>query len=161
MRQNMCTATLVLKRYSVSSSLPDSKRKADCGTTKCVLRFILQIEQLQSQTKRWGDASAVKRTAPQWHCPSCVTTSSAILRATSCARTRAAAGTTILRRFTHAVPEVWPLSTFHTQIGAVYSRLRVPPLMAGIGDTLPRSHTFLPCSFPPRVRAWMHPRCHG
>jgi len=71
--QKVCTATFVLKRYSVSCPGSQRRRNRDLGTITCTFRFIAHTLQLQSQATKCSGASKSNSTAPQWQLPECCT----------------------------------------------------------------------------------------
>lgn len=67
---NLTLATCVPNVYAVSDSSPVSNRKRALGTIKCALRFMWQMEQLQSHTSMSAEGvSTSKVTALQWQWP--------------------------------------------------------------------------------------------
>jgi len=67
--QKKCWFFFVLKRYSVISPSPASRRKFSGLATATQNRFLLQMEQLHRYVLTVKSRSASNRTAPQWHLP--------------------------------------------------------------------------------------------
>lgn len=70
--QNRCCAIWVLKRYSLSLSLPRRSLKSGFGIIRWRNPHIKQIEQLQRIASRMAEALISKQTALQWQLPECI-----------------------------------------------------------------------------------------